>query len=159
CSTCSTHRSGNCELGMAGGTSVARIAVIANALCRADSKTMKISVIIPCRNERRHIADFLDSVFKQELDTGDELEILVADGMSDDGTRDILRGLDVQIIDNAGRIVSTGLNAAIEASSGEVIVRMDAHTIYAKDYIRECVHALRESGADNVGGPWVAKGR
>jgi glycosyltransferase involved in cell wall biosynthesis len=120
---------------------------------------MKISVVIPCRNEKRHIGEFLDSVLRQELAPGDELEILVADGMSDDGTREILRGYDVRVIDNPGRIVSTGLNAAIDASTGDVIVRMDAHSVYAHDYVRECVRALRESGADNVGGPWVAEGR
>ncbi len=125
---------------------------------------MKISVIIPCRNEKRHIGEFLDSVLAQELDPGWEMEILVADGLSDDGTREILRGYtarlpNVRLIDNPGRIVSTGLNAAIEASTGDVIVRMDAHTTYATDYIRECVYALEESGADSVGGPWVAQGR
>ena len=52
---------------------------------------MKISIVIPCRNEKSHIRAFLDSVFAQELDPGWELEILVADGMSDDGTREVLR--------------------------------------------------------------------
>lgn len=125
---------------------------------------MTISVIIPCRNEKQHIREFLDSVLAQELDPGWELEILVADGMSDDGTRAVLRAYmerahNVSLIDNAGRIVSTGLNAAIEASTGEVILRMDAHTFYAPDYIRECVRVLNETGADMVGGPWVANGR
>jgi len=125
---------------------------------------MKISVIIPCRNEARHIREFLDSVQAQQLDPGWAMEILVADGMSDDGTRPVLRdyaarAANVFMIDNPGRIVSTGLNAAIEACSGEIIVRMDAHTTYAADYVRECVHALIESGADNAGGPWIARGR
>jgi succinoglycan biosynthesis protein ExoA len=125
---------------------------------------MRVSVIVPCRNEKSHIRDFLDSLLAQDLDPDWKLEILVADGMSDDGTRDVLRQYSaerpaVRIIDNPGRIVSTGLNAAIRASSGDVIVRMDAHTVYRRDYIRECVRALHESGADNVGGPWVAEGR
>jgi glycosyltransferase involved in cell wall biosynthesis len=120
---------------------------------------MKISVIIPCRNEKGDIAGFLASVLKQELDPGCEMEILVADGMSDDGTREVLRQCDVRLIDNPGRIVSTGLNSAIEASTGDVIIRMDAHTTYAPDYIRESVRALERSGADNAGGPWVARGR
>jgi succinoglycan biosynthesis protein ExoA len=124
---------------------------------------MKISVIIPCRNERRHIAAFLDSLLFQELESDWQLEVLVADGFSDDGTREALREYiakapNVRLIDNPGRIVSTGLNAAIEASTGDVIIRMDAHTTYAKDYVRECLRALEESGADNVGGPWVATG-
>jgi glycosyltransferase involved in cell wall biosynthesis len=125
---------------------------------------MKISIIIPCRNEKSHIREFLDSVLAQELDPGWELEILLADGMSNDGTREIVRGYmeraaNVFLVDNPGRIVSTGLNAAIAASNGEVIIRMDAHTVYAPDYIRECVRVLNETGADMVGGPGVAKGR
>ncbi len=124
---------------------------------------MKISIIIPCRNEKSHICKFLDSLLAQDLDPHWELEILVADGLSDDGTRDLLRQYSrrmpaVRLIDNPGRIVSTGLNAAIDAASGEIVIRMDAHTIYARDYIRQCVEVLRASGADNVGGPWVAEG-
>ena len=129
---------------------------------------MTISVLVPCRNEKLHIREFLDSLAAQELDPGYELEILVADGMSDDGTREVLRDyaaqtravpIVVRMIDNPGRIVSTGLNAAILASRGEIIIRMDAHTVYAQDYIRESVRAIQTSGADNVGGPWVASGR
>jgi hypothetical protein len=63
------------------------------------------------------------------------------------------------LIDNPGRICSTGLNAAIQAAAGDVIIRMDVHTTYATDYVRECLRALKETGADNVGGPWVAEGR
>jgi len=125
---------------------------------------VKISVIIPCRNEKRHISEFLDSLLTQDLEPNWQVEILVADGLSDDGTREVLRQYSkrapqVRMIDNPGRIVSTGLNAAIGAATGEVIIRMDAHTVYARDYIRECVGALQASGADNVGGPWVAEGR
>lgn len=125
---------------------------------------MRVSVIVPCRNERRHIREFLDSLLAQELDPDCELEILVADGMSDDGTREILREIAVQhpnirVADNPGRIVSTGLNAAIAASTGGLIIRMDAHTVYAPDYIRECVRASLATHAENVGGPWVAHGR
>ena len=124
---------------------------------------MKISIVIPCRNEKRHIGAFLDSLLRQSFDRDWEVEILVADGMSDDGTREILRQYmekapSVQMIDNPGRIVSTGLNAAIAASTGEIIIRMDAHTVYATDYIRQCVGVLRRTGADNVGGPWIARG-
>src|SRR2546423_10181167 len=124
----------------------------------------KISVIVPCRNERRSIRRFLDSLQIQHIEPDWQLEILVADGLSDDGTREALRQFSertrtVRVIDNPGRIVSTGLNAAIGAATGEIIIRMDVHTTYARDYIRECVRALRESSADNVGGPWVAEGR
>lgn len=125
---------------------------------------MKISVIIPCRNEKGHICEFLDSVLSQVLDADWDLEILVADGMSDDGTREVLGrylegSANVRMIDNPGRIVSSGLNAAIAAATGQIIVRMDAHTTYARDYIHECVRTLQTTGAENVGGPWVAEGK
>ncbi len=124
---------------------------------------MLISVIVPCRNERQHVRDFLDSVLAQTLDPGWEIEVLIADGESNDGTREILedyarRAGAVRVVDNPGRIVSTGLNRALAEARGEVIVRLDVHTTYAPDYVRECVRSLKESGADNVGGPVVAKG-
>src|SRR5581483_3732189 len=59
----------------------------------------------------------------------------------------------VRVLSNPGRIVSTGLNAALRQARGEVIIRMDAHTTYAPDYIKQCLAVLRETGADNVGGP------
>jgi succinoglycan biosynthesis protein ExoA len=116
-----------------------------------------VSVIVACRDEARRITAFVNSLLSQ--DTGPIVwEIIIADGMSDDGTREVLRKYvgqhsQVLMIDNPGRIVSTGLNAAIRASRGEIIIRMDAHTEYAPDYIRQCVAVLEESGADNVGGP------
>lgn len=121
---------------------------------------MMISVIVPCRNERGHVIRFLDNLLAQELDADWQLEILIADGLSDDGTRELLQQFShVRIIDNPGRIVSTGLNAAIGAATGDIIIRMDVHTTYARDYLRECVNALQETSADNVGGPWVAEGK
>jgi glycosyltransferase involved in cell wall biosynthesis len=125
---------------------------------------MKISVVIPCRNEERHIREFLDSILAQEHEPDWEMEVLVADGRSDDGTREVLRQYmekspNVRMIDNPEQIVSTGLNAAIGAATGQIIIRMDAHTTYAPDYIRECVRTLQASGAQSVGGPWVAVGR
>jgi len=121
-----------------------------------------VSVIIPCRNERAHIESCVRSVLEQRRVPG-EFEVLIADGMSDDGTREILARLAredrrLQVIDNPGGVVSTGLNAAVRATRGEVVLRMDVHTSYAADYIRQCFIALKESGAENVGGPWIAQG-
>ena len=154
----------------------------------------RVSIIIPCRNEAGAIEACLCSVLAQEVPQC-VCEVIVADGMSDDGTREIVErlqitvpldhattgprdhatrvssqwsvvggpssavcGPSIRLIDNPGKIVSTGLNAAIRAARGEIIIRMDAHTEYAPDYIRRCVEALDATGADNVGGPWVAKG-
>lgn len=116
-----------------------------------------VSVIVPCRNEKDYIQACLRSILAQDL-SPEEFEIIVADGMSDDGTRDILKqlaekDLRLRVIDNPGRIVSPGLNAALRVARGAIIIRMDAHTEYASDYIRQCLAVLRETGADNVGGP------
>jgi succinoglycan biosynthesis protein ExoA len=123
---------------------------------------MKVTVISPCRNEAAHIDQFLQSVAEQDCPDID-LEIIIADGMSDDGTGAILARWSsnhpqVRVIRNPRQIVSTGLNLAIAAASGEIIIRMDIHTSYARDYIRRCVEALRATGAQCVGGPWVAEG-
>lgn len=119
-----------------------------------------ISVIVPCRNERDHIDAFLESVFAQVSASPEHvLEVVIADGMSDDGTRERLREWQadrpcLSVIDNPDRITSTALNRAIEHASGEIIVRMDVHTVYANDYVAECVRILDRTGATCVGGPW-----
>jgi succinoglycan biosynthesis protein ExoA len=122
-----------------------------------------VSVIVPCRNERNHILAFCDAVAQQKLPEGVELEVWIADGMSDDGTRELLTeraAVDTRlhVVDNPGRIVSTGLNSCLRHARGDVIVRMDVHTVYAPDYVAECIAALDRTGADNVGGPWKAEG-
>jgi len=116
-----------------------------------------VSIVLPCRNEQGYIEACLQSALDQDPPEGGS-EILVADGMSTDGTREYLRQIakehpQIRLLDNPGRIVSTGLNAAIRAARGEIIVRMDAHTVYARDYVRQCLSVMKETGADNVGGP------
>jgi succinoglycan biosynthesis protein ExoA len=131
-----------------------------------------VSVVLPCRNEAGAIEGCLASLLGQQAPEGG-FEVIIADGMSEDGTRQIVEKVEsrkqkaesgtgsgpaIRVIDNPGKIVSTGLNAAIRAARGDIIIRMDAHTEYAPDYIRRCVETLRETGAENAGGPWVAKG-
>lgn len=125
------------------------------------SPLVHVSVVVPCRNEIRHIRAFLHSVFQQELGRI-KMEVLIADGMSDDGTRLVLeefsrRFAALRVLDNPEQIVSTGLNRAIREAMGEIIIRMDAHSIYATDYVRSCVEVLRETNADNVGGPALTR--
>ncbi|HWX38437.1 MAG TPA: glycosyltransferase family 2 protein [Candidatus Sulfotelmatobacter sp.] len=125
------------------------------------SASTDVSVIVPCRNEIREIRAFLDCILRQEL--GElEMEVLIADGMSDDGTRAVLDEFrtgfeNLRVLDNPEKIVSTGLNRAIREASGEIIIRMDAHTLYAADYVRTCVEVLNETGAGNVGGPALTR--
>lgn len=91
------------------------------------------------------------------------VEIIVAEGRSDDDTRTLLDSiarseLRLRVIDNPEGVVSTGLNRAIHVSRGDVIIRMDAHTTYATDYVSQCIDTLQSTHADNVGGPWTATG-
>jgi glycosyltransferase involved in cell wall biosynthesis len=121
-----------------------------------------VSVIVPCRNEARSIDAFLYSLRKQDL-AGVDWEVVIADGMSDDGTRDKLQKIcdqdsRIRVIDNPLRIASTGLNAAIRAARNEIILRMDVHTEYKSDYIRRSAELLARSGAASVGGACLARG-
>lgn len=124
-----------------------------------------ISVILPIRNEAASIAGTLNSILAQDYPAG-LMEILVVDGQSTDGT---LEALDrfrngrssppIGIMHNPRKIAATGLNIALREARGEMIVRVDAHTIIALDYVRQCVEALQETGADNVGGRMAAVGK
>ena len=121
-----------------------------------------IAVIIPCRNERAHIEAFFDGLISQKTG-GLEWQAWIADGMSTDGTRECVLEFAasdrrIHLLDNPGRTAASGLNAALAQSSGDVVLRMDVHTVYADDYIAQCVATLLETSADNVGGPWRACG-
>lgn len=116
-----------------------------------------LAIVVPCRNEAGALGSFLRSLDAQDLE-GFDAEVLIADGGSTDGSREILggyrtEGFPVRLIDNPRGIVSTGLNEAIRATDAEFILRMDVHTEYRSDYVRRCVEELERTGAANVGGP------
>ena len=122
-----------------------------------------VSIVMPCLNEYGYIEACLDSVRRQDY-PAEQLEILVADGGSVDGTRDVLARLAredarIRLIENPHRLQACGMNAGIRAASGDVIVRMDVHCEYAPDYVRRCVEVLARSGAENVGGAQRARAR
>ncbi len=115
-----------------------------------------VTVIVPCRNEARFIGGCLDSIQASDYPSG-KLEVIVADGMSEDGTGDILARYvagdsRVRVVDNPARTTPEALNRAIELARGEVILRLDAHAEMASDYISKCVAALQATGAMNAGG-------
>jgi glycosyltransferase involved in cell wall biosynthesis len=98
-------------------------------------------------------------MLSQEAPVGG-FEIIVADGMSDDGTRDILERIRnedsrLRIIDNPEQTTPYGMNAGVTAARGRYIAIAGAHNRYASDYLRESVAVLEETGADNVGGAMV----
>jgi succinoglycan biosynthesis protein ExoA len=115
-----------------------------------------VTVAITCKDEEGYIEACVRAVQAQDWPR-DRLEILVADGMSLDATREILGRLAaedsrIRLVDNPARIQAAGLNECIRRARGEVIVRMDARSAYARDYVRQCILALDRTGADNVGG-------
>ncbi|MCJ7695821.1 MAG: glycosyltransferase family 2 protein, partial [Anaerolineaceae bacterium] len=123
----------------------------------------KVSVIIPCLNEGRTIRLLLQALYDQTFDH-QKMEIVIADGMSQDNTRneimdftDSHKNLSIRVIDNPTKTIPSGLNHAIQASTGEILIRMDAHSIPQPDYVERCVTALEENKGDNVGGVWDIK--
>ena len=117
-----------------------------------------VSIIIPCRNEKAFIGSCLDSVLANDFPK-DQLEVLVIDGMSEDGTRGILNDYAqshsvISMLDNLKRVTPAALNIGIKRARGTIVMRMDAHTRYDQKYVSRCVDALLTYKADNVGGIW-----
>src|SRR5262245_19136971 len=111
-----------------------------------NSPSPAVSLIIPCRNEQSHIGTCLRSILAAEVPPGD-FEVIVVDGMSTDGTRDVLKRLSAEeprlrMIDNSRQITPCGMNAGVKAAHGRYIAIMGAHNRYAPDYICRSVEVL-----------------
>lgn len=120
-----------------------------------------VSIIIPCRNEEKFISKCLDSIITQDYPK-DKLEILVVDGMSQDGTREIIEKYVksysfVRLLDNHRKITPAAMNIGIKNAKGEVIVIMGVHTEYQKNYISQMVHWIDKTGVECVGGVITTK--
>lgn len=120
-----------------------------------------VSVILTVVNEAAHLEEAVNAVLKSEF-TG-EIEIAIAVGPSKDKTREIAddlarRDKRIKVIDNPSGRTPEGLNAAIAATTNEIIVRVDGHSAIQPNYIREAVRTLNETGAVNVGGVMAAEG-
>jgi succinoglycan biosynthesis protein ExoA len=118
-----------------------------------------VSFVMPVRNEEEYICASLKSLVDQNYPAG-ECEIIVVDGRSSDRSREIIEDIcrqnpQVHCLDNPVGIVPTAMNIGIRAARGEVIIRADGHNLYPPDYAATCVKYLEQTGADNVGGPWV----
>ena len=118
-----------------------------------DKPVRAVSVLMPVRNEADFVERSLSAVLSQDYPQ-EKLEILVIDGMSTDGTRGIVESVAdrqtspvVKLIDNPGKIVSTGLNVGLEHALGEVIVRVDGHCEIEKGYLLACVDRLSVAGS------------
>lgn len=108
-----------------------------------------VSAVIPVLNEGPYLRQCLEAVLQQDY-PAECIEVIVADGGSVDGSREIVRDFAlrderVRLVENPRRRASAGLNAAIAAARGEYIVRVDGHTIIAPDYVSRCVALLTEN--------------
>lgn len=120
----------------------------------------EVSIIVPCYNEENTIRLLLDAVNTQTY-AHSELEVVIADGGSTDGTVRQIEAfqkehpdLPVRVVPNPKRVIPSALNVAIAAAQGEIIVRLDAHSVPQPDYVERCVRALEDGKGDNVGGVW-----
>ena len=118
-----------------------------------------ITIIVPCLNEEKFVGKCLEMILEQDYPK-ESMEILVVDGMSIDGTRKKIeeiinkvgKNYKIRILDNLEKFIPFALNIGIKQAKGDIIIRMDAHAGYEKDYISKCVKYLKEYNADNIGG-------
>ena len=119
-----------------------------------------VSIIVPCYNEQATIRFLLDAIYAQTYPRP-ELEVIIADGLSEDDTRaEIITfqsehpDLSLCVVDSPKRIIPASVNQAIENAHGEIIIRMDAHSAPNPEYVERCVKALETGMGDSVGGVW-----
>ena len=117
-----------------------------------------VSVILPIRNEIVYIERCLKAILAQNY-PHNRMEVLIIDGMSNDGTRDYIskiladfREFPVYLIDNPARIVPAALNIGLDNAKGDIIVRIDGHCEVAPDFVINGVKHLLEDKIDGVGG-------
>lgn len=120
-----------------------------------------VSIIIPCRNEEKFIAQCLDSLIAQNFPK-DRWEILVVDGNSEDKTKEIARDYQnkypfIRLLDNPKKTTPISMNIGIKESKGLIVLKIDAHAVYDKNYVRNCLKTLKDYKADNVGGILISQ--
>ncbi len=117
-----------------------------------------VSVIAPCHSEARFIENTLNSILQSDY-PAEKIEVLVVDGMSTDGTREIVQKMAakdsrIRLLDNPARIQAAAMNIGIKAAQGDYIARIDCHATYDSSYIRKCIELSERTGAANAGGYW-----
>jgi len=119
-----------------------------------------VSIITPCYREEKTIGRLLEAVRAQTYPV-EMMEVVVADGISDDGTlreielfRRSRPELCVRVLENPDRIIPSALNRAIAASHGEILLRLDGHSLPSSEYVATCVELLQRGKGDMVGGVW-----
>ena len=122
-----------------------------------------VSVIVPCYNEQATIRFLLDALLAQTYPRM-QMEVIIADALSQDNTRKVVvafqqehSDLLLRVVDNALRSIPAGLNLAINMARGDIIVRLDAHSMPIPEYVERCVAALDAGRGSNVGGVWMIR--
>jgi succinoglycan biosynthesis protein ExoA len=120
----------------------------------------QVSIIVPCYNEQATIQGLLQAILRQTYPL-ERMEVVIADGISTDNTRQEIAAfaqahpeLTVSVVDNPRRDIPAGLNRAIQAAQGGIILRLDAHSAPQENYVQQSVTDLLEGLGDNVGGVW-----
>lgn len=119
-------------------------------------ETPFISLIVLCRNEKCYIDKCISSLTANDYPT-QKMEIIIVDGMSDDGTRAILSGYasqhpNMRVFDNPGKIAPKAMNIGVKNAKGDFIFILGAHTVYDTHYISRCLHGLLQHNVDCAGG-------
>jgi len=129
-------------------------------MVKKDKKQIEVSVIVPCYNEENTIQLLLSAILSQNFEK-EKIEVIIADANSEDQTRIKIvefaekhKELSICTVVNPGRTIPAAVNAAANRASGEILVRMDAHSVPDKDYIFHSVNLLKSGKAQNVGGVW-----
>ncbi len=119
-----------------------------------------LSIVIPCFNEQANIQKLLEAFYAQTFPRTD-IEMVIADGMSTDGTRKKITtfmeahpDFQIGLVDNPAKSIPSALNAALKHAHGDIIVRFDAHSLPYPNYLERCVADLEFGLGDNVGGVW-----
>ena len=119
--------------------------------------TLRVSVVIPVRNEERYLGECLESVIASLAPIGPS-EILVVDGGSEDGTGAVVakyraRHPAIRLLPNPKRITAAAFNLGIRAAVSPAIAILSAHSRLEPDFFEAALRRLDRADADIVGGP------
>ena len=118
---------------------------------------ISVDIAIPILNEEKFLQACIESVLNFELSDDLIIKIYIIDGGSSDQSLDIARTFvknfsNIQLLHNKKRIQSAAMNLIIKKGKGDYIMRLDAHTIFDKNYLKACIETSLRTNADNVGG-------
>jgi succinoglycan biosynthesis protein ExoA len=122
-----------------------------------------VSIIVPCYNEQATIRMLLEAILVQTYPHS-KMEVVIVDGLSQDNTQAVIAdfqrekpGLSLVVLSNPRRTIPSSLNLAIASARGEIIIRLDAHSVPIPEYVEYCVRALRQGKGNCVGGIWMIR--